>query len=159
MRTSKIGRVVLTAREGIRLHAYRDSKGIWTVGVGHAYGPPTVHMGMSITADEADQILAADLVKFETTVNEAARVPLADHEFDALVSVCFNIGQFGFSHATFMTRLNAGDRRGCAAAFSMWEKNSELIGRREAEKAQFLTPYTIRLPSAHAGDAPIHIPA
>lgn len=140
MKTSKDGRSKLEAREGTRLKAYRDSVGVWTIGVGHtsAAGSPTVTPSLKITADECDAIFARDLVKYEATVNSAVKVPLAQNEFDALVSLCFNIGQGGFAKSTVVKRLNAKDRKGAAAAFMMWNKPKEIIGRRTGEMKQFL---------------------
>lgn len=137
------GRQRLTDREGKRLKAYLDTKGIPTIGVGHtsAAGPPDVAMGMTITAEECDEILIRDLAKFEAVLDEALEVPVADHEYDALLSIMFNVGP-KFATSTAIKRLNGGDRPGCAAAIMMWNKPPEIIGRRQTEQSQFLTPYS-----------------
>lgn len=142
------GRQRLTDREGKRLVAYPDPATggePYTVGVGHTGlmldGVTKVRRGMRITAEECDQLLANDLVKFEAALNKALKVPVADHEFDALLSVMFNVGE-GFAKSTAIKRLNAGDRAGCAAAIMMWNKPAIIIGRRTTEQSQFLTPYT-----------------
>ena len=136
------GRQLLTDREGKRLNAYRDTKGIPTIGVGHtsAAGPPDVQMGMTITDQQCDEILMRDLGKFEAVLDEALDVPVEDHEYDALLSIMFNVGQ-QFATSTAIKRLNAGDRPGCADAIMMWNKPPEIIGRRKTEQRQFLTPY------------------
>ena len=136
------GRQRLTDREGKRLKAYLDSKRIPTIGVGHttAAGAPPVKMGMTITAQDCDDILARDLGKFEAVLDSALKVPVADHEYDALLSVMFNVGP-KFATSSAIKRLNAGDRPGCAAAIMMWNKPPEIIGRRHTEQSQFLTPY------------------
>lgn len=142
MQMSAHGRVLLSQREGIRLKAYRDSKGIPTIGVGHtsAAGPPTVTMGMTITPQVCDEILTRDLKKFENTLNAALKVPVVDHEYDALLSIMFNVGpKFGTS--TCIKRLNASDRHGAAQAILMWNQPPEIVGRRHAEYVQFVTPY------------------
>lgn len=141
MKTSAAGRKTLEAREGVRLKAYRDSVGVWTIGVGHtaAAGAPVPKAGLTITADECDAIFARDLVKYEKTVNDSVKVPITQTEFDALVSLCFNIGQGGFAKSTVVRRLNVGDRAGAAAAFMMWRKPKEIIGRRTGEMKQFLS--------------------
>ena len=143
MKTTASGRALIEAREGIRLKAYRDAVGIWTIGVGHtsAAGPPAVVAGLSITPAQAGDILAQDLAQFERAVEAAVAVPLADHEFDALVSLAFNIGAEAFSRSTLVRRLNAGDRAGAAEAFLMWANAGGkpiLLGRRKAERKQFL---------------------
>jgi len=137
------GRQRLTDREGKRLKAYLDTQGIPTIGVGHtsAAGPPDVKMGMTITAEECDEILIRDLAKFEAKLDEALEVPVADHEYDALLSIMFNVGP-KFATSTAIKRLNEGDRPGCAAAIMMWNKPPEIIGRRQTEQSQFRTPYS-----------------
>jgi len=136
------GRKVLIEREGLRLKAYHDSKGILTIGVGHttAAGSPTVKPGMEITADEAGEILAKDLHQFEQAVDRALKRDLADHELDALYSVCFNVGPH-FATSTCIRRINAGDISGAADAILLWNKPPEIISRRKAERLQFLIPY------------------
>lgn len=152
MKMTLRGRQRLTDREGKRLKAYRDSVGIPTIGVGHtsAAGPPAVTLGMTITAQECDDILIRDLAKFEAILDKALKIPVADHEYDALLSIMFNVGP-KFATSTAIKRLNAGDRvkrdaegrviGGCAAAIMMWNKPPEIIGRRTTEQSQFLTPY------------------
>jgi lysozyme len=143
MRMSPEGRRRLIKREGKRNKAYRDTKGIWTIGVGHtsAAGPPEVTPGLTLSNSEVDAVFARDLLKYEAPVNAAIHVPLGQHEFDALVSLCFNIGPSAFMRSTVVKRLNAGDRQGAADAFSMWNKPPEIMGRRNDERLQFLTPY------------------
>lgn len=145
MKICDIGLDKLIHREGVRLKAYRDSVGVWTIGVGHtsAAGAPKVVPGLTITMDQCNAILAADLTPIETAIARAVKVDLAQNEFDALVSVVFNIGTPGFLRSTFLRRLNAGDRKGCANALMMWNKPPEIIGRRETERQQFLTPYPV----------------
>jgi len=141
MKTSKAGLKTLEAREGVRLKAYKDSVGIWTIGVGHTSmaGPPVVTPKLTITSAECDEIFARDIAKYEATVNSAVKVQISQTEFDALVSLCFNIGQGGFARSTVVKRLNTGDRAGAAKAFLMWNKPKEIIGRRTGEMRQFLS--------------------
>lgn len=145
MRTSPEGRAAIAQREGNKLTAYRDSVGILTIGVGHtsAAGAPTVAPGMTITPAQSDEILSRDLATFERAVREAVKVPLKQHEFDALVSLAFNIGGGAFSKSTLVKNLNAGDRAGAANAFLSWNRAGGkvlkgLTTRREAERKQFL---------------------
>jgi lysozyme len=139
MKTSAAGRKVLAEREGRKLKAYKDAVGVWTIGIGHtsSAGPPKVTPGLIITEAECDAIFARDLVSYENAVAAAVKVPLERHEYDALVSLCYNIGQVGFARSTMVRRLNAGDRAGAAAAFLMWNKPAAILGRRRGERAQF----------------------
>lgn len=128
--------------EGCRLSAYQDSRNIWTIGVGHTKG---VSPGMVITQEQADQLLSADLVTAEEAVNSDVRCALNQNEFDALCSLCFNIGSGNFKSSTVVRKLNAGDIQGAADAILMWNRVNEVVSaglqrRREAERALFLTP-------------------
>jgi lysozyme len=139
MRMSAAGRAKLKTREGERLKAYRDSVGIWTIGVGHTSmaGPPKVTPGLTITKKQSDEILGRDLAKFENAVNNAVLVPVSQDMFDAMVSLAFNIGETGFKRSTIVKRLNKGDFEGAAEAFKMWNKPPEIMGRRLSEYKQF----------------------
>jgi lysozyme len=137
---SSDGRAKLIAREGFKTKAYRDSVGVWTIGVGHtaAAGAPVPRAGMVISKTEVDEILSRDLRQYEDAVSISVNVPLTQGQFDALVSFCFNIGTGGFKKSTVVKRLNAGNYRGAADAMLMWNKPPEIIGRRKSERAQFL---------------------
>ncbi|GEP06012.1 lysozyme [Methylobacterium oxalidis] len=154
MNLTPTGRAVLIAREGRRLSAYRDSAGIWTIGVGHtsAAGPPAVGPGLTITQEACDAIFARDVARFEEAVRAAVPAGLPEHAFDALVSLCFNIGTDAFRRSTVLRRLRAGDREGAAEAILLWNRPPELIPRRQAEHDQFRTAYATRLPVARRGD-------
>ncbi|MNJ25417.1 Lysozyme RrrD [compost metagenome] len=77
--------------EGCRLTAYKPvaTEQYWTIGWGH-YGPD-VKQGMTITQAKADAMLVADLVRYETAVNNL-NLQLNQNQFDALVSFCYNCG-------------------------------------------------------------------
>ncbi len=140
MKTSAAGRTLIRQREGCKLAAYRDPRGIPTIGVGHVdMTPPKTTMGMRITMEEADAYLAADLAPVERVINTAITLPVAQNEFDALASLGFNIGAGGLRRSLTVRRLNRGDVRGAAAAFMNWAHPASLAGRRRQEMAQFLT--------------------
>ena len=139
MKVSPDGIIRIVAREGERLTAYRDTVGVWTIGVGHtaACGPPIPVPGRKITREESRAALARDLGKFEETIARAAKVTLAQHEFDALVSICFNVGP-KFAASTCINLINSGERARAAKAIMFWNKPKEIIGRRTGEMKQFL---------------------
>jgi lysozyme len=146
MKTSPAGRRELTSREARKLKAYKCSAGVWTIGIGHtaAAGPPAPKAGMVITAAEADAIFARDLVPYERAVCRAIKAPVPQAAFDALVSLCFNIGEGAFARSSVVRLLNAGDVEGAADAFRKWNKVKGkavrgLTTRREAEREQFLS--------------------
>lgn len=147
MKVSDRGRALIKQREGVRTRAYQDSVGIWTIGVGHtsAAGEPHVSAGMLITPAQVDSILADDLWQFEAAVNSLG-LTFADHEFDALASLAFNIGAGAFRGSTVARRLSMHNKPGAADAMLMWNKAGGRVvpgldARRHAERLQFLTPY------------------
>lgn len=145
MKVSANGRKEIKLHEGEVLTAYKDVVGVWTIGVGHtaAAGSPKPVAGMKITAAESDEILARDLATFEKAVTDAVKVPLTQNQFDALVSLAFNIGAGAFSKSTLVRRLNAKDYQGAAEQFLVWNKAGGkvvkgLVTRRVKERALFL---------------------
>ncbi|MFO1046312.1 MAG: lysozyme [Geminicoccaceae bacterium] len=112
------GLLALARHEGIVPAPYLDVKQIWTFGVGHtaaagAPDPARLPRGMPADLDagihEALRLFRADLGRFEADVLRAVTVPLAPHEFDALVSFHFNTG--AIARAALTRALTVGDRR------------------------------------------------
>jgi lysozyme len=136
MKVSRQGIIEIAAHEGIVDMPYRDSKGVWTVGIGHTAkaGPPDpskLPRGRRLPLSEIFRIFAGDLAAFEKRVNKAVKVPVAQHEFDAVVSFDFNTG--GIDRATLVRHLNRGNRAKAATAFMNWSKPPEIIDRRSKE--------------------------
>lgn len=140
MQTSPAGRAAIMQREGVRNRAYRDSRGLWTIGVGHYSPPPNFTRWSVWTNAQVDAALASDLAQFERAVSRDVKVPLSQNEFDACVSLAFNIGVGGFTGSAVVHFLNAGNKQAAANAFLNWERPAALAGRRQAERKQFLTP-------------------
>jgi lysozyme len=141
MKTSPDGRALIEAFEGRFLKAYRDSVGILTIGFGHtsAAGEPRVTRELTITAEEADQILAADLAKVEAQVSRIITKPLNQAQFDALVSFTFNLGPTNLNNSTLARRVNRGDYD-VASEFMKWDKagGKRLPGLTRRRKAEAL---------------------
>ena len=102
-------------------------------------------MGTTIDQQEADDLLAVDLHHAETAIYKTVQAKLTQNQFDALVSLVYNIGGGAFSKSTVLRLLNLEDYEGAALAFLMWDKtngevNLGLQNRRQAEKLLFLTP-------------------
>jgi len=140
MKVSRQGIIEIAAHEGIVDMPYRDSTGVWTVGIGHTAkaGPPDpskLPRARRIPLSEIFRIFAGDLASFETRVNKAVKVPVAQHEFDALVSFDFNTG--GIDRASLVRHLNRGNRAEAAASFMNWSKPPEIIDRRTKEMELF----------------------
>jgi len=130
----------ITKEEGVRYRAYQDSKGLWTIGVGHLIKSNEPHlMKETLTQQEVDKLLESDLRWCDEAVANSVRVPLTQPQYDALYSLCFNIGETQFKKSTVVKRLNANDYTGAADAILMWNKPAVLENRRKRERALFLT--------------------
>ncbi|MEA3210973.1 MAG: lysozyme [Chthoniobacter sp.] len=131
--------------EGLWLTGALDSGGVATIGWGHTglqHEDGTVYVGRKITQEKAWQLFRYDMEQFEARVCAFVKVPLKDHEYDALVSFDFNTG--GLGKSTLLKRLNAGDREAAADEFLRWDKDGGktvhgLTRRRMAERNIFLT--------------------
>ena len=149
MKINAAGLDLIKRWEGLRLTAYQDSVGIWTIGYGHTAeaGPPAPKAGMKITEKEATDILARDLGQYERAVTKAISVAPTSNQFAAMVSLCYNIGPANFAKSSVVRLLNVGQPREAADAFLLWNKAGGkvlkgLTARREDEKKLFLTRST-----------------
>ncbi|OOF84663.1 muraminidase [Rodentibacter ratti] len=144
MKTSERGISHIIRDEGERLTAYQDIVGIWTIGVGHTGqvdGKP-VTKGMKISKEKSSELLKTDLARFEKAINASVNVSLTQNQFDALVSLAFNIGEGAFRRSTLLRKLNAGDYNGASQQFLVWKNaggrvSQGLLNRRKREKALF----------------------
>ena len=162
MNLSAIGEACLIAREGRRLRAYRDSVGVWTdrhrphrrrrAAAGRA-GPRDHRRGVR------RDLPAHDVAAYVAAVRSGLTAPVEPHAFDALVSLCYNIGPSAFAGSTALRRINAGDAAGAADAMLMWAKPAAILGRRRAEAEQLVTPYAAALPRPTDTAARIRIAA
>lgn len=142
--------------ESCELEAYPDpgtGGDPWTIGWGHT--GPEVHKGLTISQDIADGYLLKDVTHAADQVLRAVKVPLTQGQFDAFVSMVYNIGPGGPSRdgiirlkdgrpSTFLRKLNAGDTTGAAAAMLAWNRAggrvmNGLVRRRAAEQSLFLS--------------------
>lgn len=137
------GLALLKKFEGLRLTAYRDVGGVWTIGYGHTGSD--VHEGLTITAEQAEELLEGDLLRFEQEVGDVLQVPVTENEFSAMVCFAYNVGIRNFEHSTLLHRVNDADFRRAADEFLRWNKvNGQVVAglsaRRGAERELFLTP-------------------
>lgn len=137
---SQEGLALIKQWEGLRLGAYKDAIGVWTIGYGHtsAAGKPFVHKGMTITEKQAEELLCKDLRQFENTVAKAVTVSLNSWQFAALVSFCYNVGTTAFCNSTLLKKLNQGEYEAVPAELQKWTKAGGkrlrgLVHRRVAE--------------------------
>jgi len=137
---SAAGLAMTKSFEGLRLNAYQDVAGVWTIGYGSTI--PPVHPGETITQAEADARLMADMQVAVTVVNALVKVTITQGQFDGMVDFVYNEGQGHFASSTLLKLVNAGDFAGAAAQFLVWDEaggqvEPGLLRRRQAEAAMF----------------------
>ena len=131
----------ITKEEGARNKAYKDSKGLWTIGVGHLIKADEQHLiTATLTDDQVKDLLKSDLKWCSEAVESSVKVPLTQNQYDALYSLCFNIGGTNFAKSTVVKKINQNDIQGAADANLMWNKPEVLANRRKRERTLFLTP-------------------
>jgi GH24 family phage-related lysozyme (muramidase) len=143
---NQVARCLIGRSEGLRLQAYKDSGGTWTIGWGatRVNGKPVTE-GMVVTREQAAACFNHDIALVEAQVSSLVKVPLTDNMFGALVSFTFNLGAQALKTSTLLKKLNAKDYAGAAAEFERWvyAKKRVLAGletRRRKEKQLFCTP-------------------
>jgi lysozyme len=139
MKISAEGLALIKKFEGCELEAYQDAVGVWTIGYGHIKG---VKEGMTITKEQAEEMLLEELVEYENYVLEAVNHQLDQCMFDALVSWTYNLGPSNLNASTMLKVLNAGDYDGVPEQIKRWNKAggkvlTGLVRRREAEALLF----------------------
>lgn len=145
MRTSQAGLDVIKAFEGFRANSELLPNGRWVVGYGHVR---RARDGVRVSETEAEAILREyDLPPVERYVTHCVLAPMTQNEFDALVSLAFNIGAKAFASSDVVAGINGGNRLDAANAFDLWRRAKiggriqvvdALVRRRAAEKALFL---------------------
>ncbi len=139
MKLGERGTEILKYFEGCKLTAYQDSVGVWTIGYGHTKG---VYDGMTITQDQAEQMLLSELEEYEGYIENMVTVPLTQNQFDALVVWVYNLGPTNFKNSTLLKELNAGNYNAAGQEITRWNKAggkvlAGLVKRREAEAELF----------------------
>lgn len=140
MMTSTRGIDLIKQFEGLKLTAYKDPVGIWSIGYGHTKG---VKEGDTITREEAERYLRDDLATAEYAVSTYDPIyNWNQNEFDALVSFVYNIGPGGIRQ---VTGNGSRDKETIAQKMLLYynaggKKLEGLVRRRQAEHDLFVTP-------------------
>ena len=97
---------------------------------------------MTITQEEAEQMLVDELHEYESYINKYVTVALSQNQFDALVSWVYNLGPTNFNSSTMLKVLNAGDYSEVGNQMLRWNKAGGkvlegLTRRRQAEADLF----------------------
>lgn len=140
--TSPSGVKAIQKHEGLVLETYVDAVGVPTIGYGHT-GSKHAFPNNKITKAKATELLKQDLKDAENAIHKYVNVDLSQEQFDALVSLVFNIGVGNFAKSTLLKKLNRGDYLGAADEFPKWRKGGGrvlpgLVTRRAEERALFL---------------------
>ena len=144
MKINQAGIDLIKRFEGLRLKAYQDMVGVWTIGYGHTGSDVT--QGMTITLQQANDLLLQDLAKFETGVTDLVKSKIDENQFSALVSFAYNLGLGALKTSTLLRVIN-DNPNSLAVGDQMirWDKAGGkqvpgLLARRYAEKALYFTP-------------------
>lgn len=140
MHISAEGLSLIKKFEGCELKAYRCAANVLTIGYGTI---KNVTEGMEITQEEAETLLQEEMHEYEGYINDMVKVPLEQHQFDAMVSWVFNLGSGNLSSSTLLKKLNNSEYDEVPAQIRRWNKAGGkvldgLIRRREAEAKMFM---------------------
>lgn len=132
--------VAIATYEGYRGDAYKDSVGVPTIGYGETAG---VKIGDKTTPERALVQLLASTEKHADAIRQCIKVPLYQHEFDAYVSLSYQIGAGAFCRSTLIKKLNKGDYTGACNELDKWvyaggKKLPGIVKRRQKEKEMCL---------------------
>lgn len=138
----------IKAWEGVRLAAYRDSAGVWTIGYGHT---ERVQPCDTCTTRQAEEWLAEEVDWFEKGVIGSCKVAPTGNQLTALTSFAYNLGLGSLRKSQLLRKHNIANFRGAAEEFRKWNKARHpetkqlrevpgLTRRREAERLKYLQP-------------------
>lgn len=144
MKTSEKIKSMIKQWEGCRLTAYRCPAGVWTIGYGHTKG---VKAGMKITQAEADAMFEEEIEVFEKQVRPLlAGVTLTQNQYDAIVSLAYNIGVGALGRSTLLKKVKANPNDPSIKwAFNKWIRGGGkvlpgLVNRRKKEAEHYFKP-------------------
>lgn len=143
MKLSQKGIELIKQFEGYSSKAYPDPAtggAPWTIGYGTTKG---VKPGMVITAQQAEKMLRDDVAKFESGVSSLITAPTTQGQFDAMVSLAYNIGLGNFGKSTLLKKHNARCYTCAADQFRVWNRaNGKVMNgltkRRAAEREVYM---------------------
>ncbi len=138
--------------EGLKLTAYQDVAGVWTIGWGstqYANGSRVKQGDKLVNRECADDLFERTLKPYEDAVNAFVKEPLTQGQYNALVDFAYNEGTGALERSTLLKELNAGNYKAAADQFLVWDEitdpetkkrivNDDLAKRRQKERAIFL---------------------
>mgnify|MGYP000131378161 FL=1 len=143
MKLDESGYSELHKREGLRTKPYLDTRGIPTISLGVTYYPNGRKVTMQdkpLTIEEAERLGKVIADRFATEVTALIKSKVNQNQFNALVSIAYNIGINGFRTSSFLKLVNKNPNDPkIKDAIMLWTKNKELIGRRKSEVNQYFS--------------------
>ena len=143
MKLNSKGYKALHDREGLRLKPYLDTQGVPTIALGNTYyldGRKVTMQDKPLTIEQAGNLATITADKFAFQVDKLLTSKVNQNQFNALVSLAYNIGINGFRNSTVLRKVNINPNDpAIKEAFMMWTKNPELKGRRKSEVKQYFT--------------------
>ncbi|WNL28155.1 lysozyme [Arcobacter cryaerophilus gv. pseudocryaerophilus] len=144
MKVSSKGLELIKEFEGFSSVAYLCSAKKATIGYGNTFwedGTP-VKIGDQISKERAETLLKHVVDNFSVAVEVDIKIEVSQNQFDAMVSLAYNIGLGAFKNSTLLRQLNRGNFVGASQEFLRWDKSNgkPLLGltrRREREKLLF----------------------
>lgn len=124
MKTGAKGLALIKLKEEFRAKAYYCPAHLLTIGYGHVIGKHEQHLKTAVlTEAQASALLLQDLSRYELAVDRALIVPVTQNQFDACVSLCYNIGAAGFAGSSVARFINARTSEArIRGAFALWNK-------------------------------------
>lgn len=125
--------------EGLKHTAYDDGHGNMTIGVGHLIKPNEEKLYYTtLSTKQAHKLLERDMEPCERTIDAKVSSPLTQHQFDALMSFCHNIGTDNFANSNVIRQINRQNYHKAADAMLSWDRPASIIKRRQKERKLFL---------------------
>ena len=141
MKLNETGHRALELREGLRLKPYLDTQGVPTIAMGNTFylnGKKVTMLDKPLTLNEAKTLARSVADIFANKVDYLVTSNINQNQFNALVSLAYNIGIHGFRKSTVLKLVNKNPSDPMIRqAFMLWTKNKELIGRRKSEVDQY----------------------
>jgi len=150
MKLSQNGLQLLEKLEGLKTKAYKDTVGVWTIGIGSTFyeNGSRVKEGDILTKEECYHLFELTKSKYEKPINDSINTLISQNQFDALFCFCYNIGATGFKNSTVVRMINSlASKEEIISAWMMWKgktKNKSgkyvLESRRQAEINEYFKP-------------------
>lgn len=141
MTLDSTGYKLIQGFEGLKLNAYQDSVGIWTIGYGNITyeDGKKVQKGDKITQEKADSLFKFYADRFAKQVDSAITSKVNQNQFNAIVSLAYNIGIGALQKSTLLKKVNANPNdESIKNEFMKWvnaggKKIQGLVNRRTKE--------------------------